>query len=174
MKAKFSGPDDLDGFEDLREEDQERVRSAWVDGRVADEDIPPTARKPADAANGEDDEEKPKKKRAPAKKKAEVEGDEEEKPKRKRATKPKRTDEEAEDEAEDTEEKPKSAPAKKSRAKVRTVTHLLSVVFTYLSRNVRERKVQRNQKRPLDGKLLFKEAPRREKLPRSDTINSRK
>lgn len=124
MKAKFSSPDDLDGFEDLKEEDQERVRRAWEEGRVADEDIPPTARKPTDAADGEDDEEKPKKKRAPAKKKVEAEGDSEEKPRRKRATKPKKTDEEAEDEAEDTEEKPKSAPAKKSRAKVRAITHI--------------------------------------------------
>lgn len=122
MKAKFSNPEDLDGFEDLKEEDQERVRRAWEEGRVADEDIPPTARKPAEA---EDNEEKPKKKRAPAKKKTEAEGDEEEKPKKKRATKPKKTDEEAEDEdeaeAEDAEEK--SKPAKK-RAKVRATTHL--------------------------------------------------
>jgi len=118
MKAKFSDPDDLDGFDDLKEEDQERVRRAWEEGRVADEDIPPTARKPADDANAEQDEEKPKKKRAPAKKKVEAEGDEE-KPKRKRATKPKKTDEEIEDEAEDTEEKNKRAPAKKPRAKKR-------------------------------------------------------
>lgn len=123
MKAKFTSPDDLDGFEDLNKEDQERVRRAWEQGRVDDEDIPPTARKPADATNAEDDEEKPRKKRAPAKKKDETEGDEEEKPKRKRATKPKKTDEEAEDEAEDTEGK-KRAPAKKSRAKVRPITHL--------------------------------------------------
>lgn len=125
MQAKFSNPDDLDGFEDLKEEDQERVRRAWEEGRVADEDIPSTARKPVDDANAEDDDEKPKKKRAPAKKKVEAEGDEEEKPKKKRATKPKKTDEEAEDEAEDTEEKNKSAPAKKPRAKVRAaITHL--------------------------------------------------
>ncbi|KAG9313002.1 hypothetical protein JVU11DRAFT_6440 [Chiua virens] len=115
MKAKFSDPDDLDGFEDLNKEDQDRVRHAWEEGHVADEDIPPTARKPVDTANGEDDVEKPKKKRAPAKKKAEAEGDEEEKPKKKRATKPKKIDEDAEDE--DTEEVIKAAPVKKSRAK---------------------------------------------------------
>lgn len=119
MKAKFSNAEDLDGFEDLKEEDQERVRRAWEEGRVADEDIPETARKPADA----EDDEKPKRKRAPAKKKDEAE--DEEKPKRKRATKSKKTDEEAEDEAEaeDVEEKPKSAPARKPRAKVRATTH---------------------------------------------------
>ncbi|KAI9464225.1 hypothetical protein HD554DRAFT_1991603, partial [Boletus coccyginus] len=88
MKAKFASPEDLDGFEDLNEEDQERVRRAWEEGRVADEDIPETARKPADA----EDDEKPKKKRAPAKKKDEGEGDEEEKPKKKRATKSKKVD----------------------------------------------------------------------------------
>lgn len=113
MKAKFSSAEDLDGFEDLKEEDQERVRRAWEEGRVADEDIPETARKPADA----EDDEKPKKKRAPAKKKNEVEGDEEGRPKKRRATKSKKTDEEDEDEAEaeDFEEKPKSAPARKPR-----------------------------------------------------------
>jgi flagellar biosynthesis GTPase FlhF len=121
MKEKFSSAEDLDGFEDLKEEDQERVRHAWEEGRVADEDIPETARKPADA----EDDEKPKRKRAPAKKKDEAEEDEEEKPKRKRATKSKKVDEEAEDEAEaeDVEEKPKSAPARKPRAKVRATTH---------------------------------------------------
>lgn len=125
MKAKFSDPEDLDGFEDLKEEDQARVRRAWEEGHVADEDIPPSARKPADTEN---DEEKPKKKRAPAKKKAEEEGDEEEeKPKKKRATKQKKTDEEAEDEGEAaqvTEGKSKSATIKKPRAKVRARTHL--------------------------------------------------
>lgn len=125
MKAKFTNPDELDGFEDLKEEDQERVRRAWDQGHVADEDIPPTARKPADAADDEDDEDKPKKKRVPAKKKVEAEGDEE-KPKKKRATKQKKTEYEAEgeDDAEDTEEKSKSAPVKRSRAKVRAIAHL--------------------------------------------------
>lgn len=126
MKAKFASPDDLDGFEDLKEEDQERVRRAWEQGHVADEDIPPTARKQAEDANAEDDEEKPKKKRGPAKKKVEGEGDEEEKPKKKRATKPKKTEDEGEDEddAEDVEDKIKSAPVKKPRAKVRATAHL--------------------------------------------------
>jgi len=113
MQAKFNDPEDLDGFDDLKEEDQERVRRAWTDGHVADEDIPPTARKPADAADEE--EEKPKKKRAPAKKKAEAKGDAEEKPKKKRATKPKKTEEEVEDEDEAEE----SVPVKKPRSKKR-------------------------------------------------------
>lgn len=121
MKDKFSSPEELDGFEDLKDEDQERVRRAWEEGHIADEDIPPSAQKP----EGEEEEEKPKKKRAPAKKKAEPEGDEEEKPRKKRATKPKRVDEEGEEEVEDeAEEKPKRAPVKRSRAKVRATTHL--------------------------------------------------
>ncbi|KAF8449007.1 poly polymerase and DNA-ligase Zn-finger region-domain-containing protein [Boletus edulis BED1] len=49
MKAAFSDPEDLDGFEELKEEDQARVRRAWEEGQVADEDIPASARKPADA-----------------------------------------------------------------------------------------------------------------------------
>jgi len=116
MKEKFSNPDDLDGFEDLNDEDKERVRRAWDQGHVDDDDIPPTARKPADA---EGDEDKPKKKRAPAKKKAEAEGDEEEKPKKKRAAKSKKTEDEVEDEGEteEIEEKPKRAAAKKPRTK---------------------------------------------------------
>lgn len=126
MKAKFAAPDDLDGFEDLKEEDQERVRQAWEQGHVADEDIPSTARKPADDADIEGGEEKPKKKRAPAKKKTDTVGGEEEKPKKKRATKSKKTEDdvEDEDEAEDPEEKVKSVPVKKPRAKVRAIAHL--------------------------------------------------
>lgn len=123
MKDKLSGPDDLDGFEDLQDEDKERVRRAWEQGHVDDEDIPLTARKPTDA---EGDEDKPKKRRGPVKKKAEAEGDEEEKPKKKRAVKPKKTEDEAEDEGEteEAEEKPKRAPAKKPRTKVRALAHL--------------------------------------------------
>lgn len=66
MKKSFSSADDLDGFDELQSVDQEKIRKAWEDGHVADEDIPETARK----AEGDDDAEevKPKKKRASAKK----------------------------------------------------------------------------------------------------------
>lgn len=64
MKNSFPDADDLDGFEDLQAEDQERVRTAYEEGKVADEDIPETARKPADENGDEEDEEKPKKKKA--------------------------------------------------------------------------------------------------------------
>lgn len=71
MKNSFGEADDLDGFDELKDEDQERVQKAWEEGHVADEDIPDSARKPA--GNGEDDEDdegekKSKKKSAKAKK----------------------------------------------------------------------------------------------------------
>lgn len=62
MKAQFETADELDGFEDLSEEDQDRIRKAWEDGKVADEDIPETARKSKDAEDEDEDEDKPKKK----------------------------------------------------------------------------------------------------------------
>ncbi|KIJ65666.1 hypothetical protein HYDPIDRAFT_88670 [Hydnomerulius pinastri MD-312] len=122
MKAQFSSADDLDGFEDLNDEDKDRVRHAFDEGKVADEDIPETARK-ADGDDEEEDEEKPKKKRAPSKKKADVEEDGEERPNKKRATKAKKADDEG-DADEDGEEKPKKAPARKPRAKVRAIVHI--------------------------------------------------
>lgn len=83
MKKAFSEADELDGFGDLQPADQDKIRKAWEDGHVADDDIPETARK----AEGDDvanEEAKPKKKRAPAKK-----GDEGEasKPKKARTSK---------------------------------------------------------------------------------------
>jgi hypothetical protein len=82
MKKSFSQADELDGFEDLQPADQEKVRQAWDNGHVADEDIPETARKPQDEE--ETDEAKPKKKRASTKKDA---TGEEAKPKKARTSK---------------------------------------------------------------------------------------
>lgn len=72
MKAQFEEADELDGFEDLKDEDQERIRKAYEVGHVADEDIPDSARKPADDEDeGEEDgDAKPKKKAAAKGKKA--------------------------------------------------------------------------------------------------------
>jgi hypothetical protein len=82
MKSSFSSADELDGFDELQPADQEKVRKAWEDGHVADEDIPETARK---AEGGDDAEEaKPKKKRASAKKDGEGEAA---KPKKARTSK---------------------------------------------------------------------------------------
>jgi hypothetical protein len=70
MKESITEGSELDGYDDLKPEDQAKVVNAWQEGHVADEDIPDTARKPA-ADEGEGEEEKPKKaKMAPAKKKA--------------------------------------------------------------------------------------------------------
>jgi hypothetical protein len=82
MKNSFSSADELDGFNELQPADQEKIRKAWEDGNVADEDIPETARK---AEGGDDAEEaKPKKKRAPANKDGEGEAA---KPKKARTSK---------------------------------------------------------------------------------------
>lgn len=71
MKKSFEEADELDGFEDLDDDDQEKIRKAWTEGHVADEDIPDTARKPSKDEEGEvdddEDDEKPVKKKAAAK-----------------------------------------------------------------------------------------------------------
>ncbi|KAF8528567.1 hypothetical protein JB92DRAFT_770195 [Gautieria morchelliformis] len=87
FKKSFENPDELDGFEELKAADKERVRKAWEDGNVADEDIPESAKK-GTGDEEEEEEPKPKKKRAPPKKKAKKDDDDDEddeKPKKKKA-----------------------------------------------------------------------------------------
>lgn len=72
MKNSFNEADELDGFDDLNDEDQERIKKAWEDGHVAAEDVPESAKK-SDGDEEDEDEEKPKKKGG--KKKAEDEDD---------------------------------------------------------------------------------------------------
>ncbi|KAI6006690.1 hypothetical protein F5J12DRAFT_832361 [Pisolithus orientalis] len=87
MKERLDGDvEELDGFDELRDEDKDRLRRAFEEGKVADADVPPSAGKPAagDTTEGE----KPKKKRAPAKKKTEAEEGDEEKPKKAPARRP--------------------------------------------------------------------------------------
>ena len=67
-KKSSDGAEDLDGFEDLSEEDQQKLKTAWEVGHVAEEDIPPTIKK-------EDDEEGKLKKRATRKMETEDEGE---------------------------------------------------------------------------------------------------
>jgi len=65
LKSSFDEADEIDGFEDLTEEDQEKVRKAFAEGHVDDADIPDTARKPESEGEGEGaegEDEKPKKK----------------------------------------------------------------------------------------------------------------
>ncbi|KIY51139.1 hypothetical protein FISHEDRAFT_71430 [Fistulina hepatica ATCC 64428] len=101
---------ELDGFEDLKEEDKARVIKAFQEGHVAEEDIPETAKNPSgDDKDEEIEDEKPKKKvaarREPAKRKAatkkKAEDDEgvEDKPTPKRATNRKAQKEASDDEA---------------------------------------------------------------------------
>ena len=88
VKKTFEDADGLDGFEDLKEEDQEKLKAAWEVGHVADEDIPATARK--EGTGDEEEEEKPKKRASKKKKEAnDDEQQEEEKPKKARGRKPK-------------------------------------------------------------------------------------
>ena len=71
FKKSFDKADELDGFEDLKDADKERVRKAWEEGKVADEDVPGSAKR-GSGDEQEEEESKPKKKRAPPKKKAKV------------------------------------------------------------------------------------------------------
>jgi hypothetical protein len=140
MKKSFSEADELDGFDELQPADQDKIRKAWEDGHVADEDIPETARK---AQGDDEEEEKPKKKRAPAKK---GEG-EAAKPKKARTSKKasppyslffypfdmtachsQKSDEEGEavDDDDVEKEKPKKAPVAKSRSKSKAIIPLFS------------------------------------------------
>lgn len=71
MKKSFDEADELDGFEELNDDDQEKIRQAWKEGHVAEEDVPESAQKPAKDADEVDDEDeedaKPAKKKAAAK-----------------------------------------------------------------------------------------------------------
>lgn len=62
MKAAFEDPADLDGFEELSEVYQEKVRKAYETGHVDDEDIPESARKPEESGKEDDNAEGKKKK----------------------------------------------------------------------------------------------------------------
>ncbi|KAI0694521.1 poly polymerase and DNA-ligase Zn-finger region-domain-containing protein [Cytidiella melzeri] len=67
MKNSFDEADELDGFDDLEEKDQEKIRKAWQEGHVADEDIPESARKPDGEEGDEEDDAKPAKAKAAGK-----------------------------------------------------------------------------------------------------------
>jgi hypothetical protein len=112
IKEKVGDANEVDGFEDLKPEDQEKITKAFENGKVDPADIPDTAKKPeVEGDDAEEEEEKPKKK-APAKrkKKEEEEGDGEEKPKKAPAKRKKKDEEEG-----DEEEKPKKKPTKRKK-----------------------------------------------------------
>ena len=81
MKNTVPTAEEIDGYEALKPEDQEKVKTAYSEGHVAEEDIPETAKKTGgdDEADEEEDEDKPAKKGRATKKKADAD---EEKPKR--------------------------------------------------------------------------------------------
>lgn len=123
MKERLDGDvEELDGFDELRDEDKDRLRRAFEEGKVADADVPPSAGKPAagDTTEGE----KPKKKRAPAKKKTETEAEEgdEEKPKKAPARRPRTKKVPEAVNGVDSEEKPKKAATKKAPAEKKAAT----------------------------------------------------
>lgn len=104
IKKSFEEASELNGYDELRPEDQAKIDKAWVDGHVADEDIPETARKPVkDDEGGASDPDKDKEK---AKKKAKAAA---------AAARKKKAAEKAaaSDEEDDDEPKKKRAPPKK-------------------------------------------------------------
>lgn len=118
MKNQFSESSELDGYEDLKPEDKQKVDTAWKSGHVAEEDIPQSARKPI-VEGEEEDRVKPKKTTARgAKKASNSEGEAPaEKPKRSRKTKKATEEIEGEDAEDDAQGKPKKTTARKPRAK---------------------------------------------------------
>ncbi|KAF9788554.1 hypothetical protein BJ322DRAFT_643949 [Thelephora terrestris] len=110
VKKSFEDPQELDGFDELNDEDKEKLKVAWDAGHVADEDIPPTAIKAAD----EEEEEKPKRRAPKKRKEVEDNDEEEEKPRKARGKKPKATEGDDEEPA----PKPKASRARKPKKPV--------------------------------------------------------
>lgn len=40
MKEKMESPEEMEGFDSLRDEDAEKVRKAWENGEIPEEDRP--------------------------------------------------------------------------------------------------------------------------------------
>nr|GAT46173.1 predicted protein [Mycena chlorophos] len=69
VKAIHPNAEELDGYNELADEDKKRVRVAWGAGEVEDEDIPDTAREHGQGADSDDYTAPPRKKKAGRKKK---------------------------------------------------------------------------------------------------------
>jgi len=85
MKKSFESAEDIEGFAEFTETDQEKVRVAWEKEEVAAEDIPATA---VAGADDDEDDEAPKKKAGRPRKKQKMDyddGSDEPKPKKKAA-----------------------------------------------------------------------------------------
>lgn len=72
MKKSFDSEADLDGFDELPDEEQAKVTTAWAEGHVADEDIPESARKPDEEGTDGEDGKKTKTKEKATKKRSKV------------------------------------------------------------------------------------------------------
>ncbi|OCF32768.1 hypothetical protein I316_05403 [Kwoniella heveanensis BCC8398] len=133
IKGDFPDPADLDGYDELPENYQEKVSAAMEEGHVADEDVPDSARKPPtpEGEEGEPSSSPAKKKSAPKKTKGKAEpeaevngkdGEAEKKSKKPRARKAKKeeseplTEESEESEPEVLPKKKRSAPKKAAKA----------------------------------------------------------
>jgi hypothetical protein len=128
MKKFFPDPTDLDGYEDLKPEDQQKIMTAYEAGHVAEEDIPETAKK-HDGEGGDDEEE-----------------EEEEKPKKKGGKKRKADDEGGE------EDKPKKKAGGRAKVRLQGFSHLDShrVSFFFFRKLPRKRTMKRNLRRRLN------------------------
>ena len=54
MKKSLNDPSELDGYDELKPEDQAKIIKAWQEGKVDPADVPESARKPSGA--GDEDE----------------------------------------------------------------------------------------------------------------------
>ena len=131
MKKSFEAASELDGYEELQPEDQEKIDQAWETGHVADEDIPDSARKP-DAEEEGETKKKPTKKKAKvslsvveiekaltSQQKADVSDEQEDgaedKPKKKTTATSKKRTKKVDEEDEEAEQKPKKRIRKKAK-----------------------------------------------------------
>ncbi|KAL7423681.1 hypothetical protein Q5752_001263 [Cryptotrichosporon argae] len=123
IQQNFPEAEELDGYEDLPEDYQQKIRTALQEGHVDDADIPETAREPIqyDEEGNEIPRSQPSPKKSPARKKARKDAEEDGaeadvKPKKRAPRKKKVEDGEEED------EKPKREKAKSKGRKKRTPT----------------------------------------------------
>jgi hypothetical protein len=52
VKSSAQNPSDLDGYDDLKPEDKEKVNKAWEEGKIAEEDITESAKEPKGDGDG--------------------------------------------------------------------------------------------------------------------------
>ena len=55
MKKSLDDPSELDGYDELKPEDQAKIIKAWQEGKVDPADVPESARKPPAGDEDEED-----------------------------------------------------------------------------------------------------------------------